>query len=896
MRPDERKDVLEQARLHVRRHFSKHIGARFTFHDLDHTLAVTRTALEIGRAHRLPEADLWTLELAALFHDAGYAQAYAGHERVSARLAAAFLKGQGVPAAQVRRVVALIAATRVGARPRSLLQRILRDADSAKAGQVDFEEHSERLKQELQAVTARSVKRGEWERENLAYLEGHRFHTPYAERRFGAQKRMNLGLARQRVHQGRLPAPRVLHDPYFDRDLSWLAFNDRVLQEASDPRVPLLERIKFLAIYSSNLDEFYRVRVASLRSLAKLGRRDRTALGVATEALIARINRTALRQQKQFGRLYRRTLLPALGRHGIRLLQEDRLDKRQQAFARAFFSTRVTPLLHTAEVRDGNALFIEDRKLYLVCRLRPVGKGKRRERLVLVNVPSDAVGRFITLPAARGRTALIFLDDVMRLGLRDHFAGHELVDSYAIKLSRDAELYLEEEFGERVVDKVRRSLRKRSTGVPSRFLYDERMPPALRKAMRSLLGLKGPDLVAGGRYHNFSDLMGLPVEGHAALRDPQRAPLPRPGAAARRRLFDRIAQRDLLLHFPYHDFGVVVDWLRQAARDRQVRSIALTLYRVAERSQVCEALIEALRAGKQVTVFVEVQARFDERTNLHWGEQLEAAGARVLYSYEGLKVHGKLGLIERREGRVLKRYAYLGTGNFHERTARLYADCALLTADTELCREVSEVFRHLEDRRHVPQLRQLLMAPAGLRSGLEALIDREIEQARSGKPSGILLKLNSLEDRAMIGKLYDASRAGVPVRLIVRGICCLVPGVAGTSDRIAAISIVDRYLEHARAYVFHAQGRHVLYLASADLMERNLDRRVEVAFPLRDPEAKAEVLRMLDLQWADSMKARVIDAQQENRYRKPPRGTKAVRAQEDFRAWLATADRPRGAR
>lgn len=893
MRPDERKDVLEQARLHVRRHFSKHIGARFSFHDLEHTLTVTRTALEIGRAHRLAEKDLWALELAALFHDTGYAQAYTGHERVSARLAAAFLKEQGVPATQVRRVAALIDATRMGARPRSLLQRILRDADSAKAGQVDFEEHSERLKQELQAVTARAVKRGEWARENLAYLETHRFHTPYAERRFGAQKRMNLRLARQRVDLVPLPAPRVQHDPLHDRDLSWLAFNDRVLQEASDPRVPLLERIKFLAIYSSNLDEFYRVRVASLRSLTKLGRRDRTALGVATEALIARINRTALRQQKQFGRLYRRTLLPALARQGIRLLRDDQLDKRQQAFSRAYFTARVAPLLHTAEVRDGNALFIEDRKLYLVCRLRPVGKGKRRERLVLVNVPSDALGRFISLPAARGRTALIFLDDVMRLGLKDHFAGHELVDSYAIKLSRDADLYLEEEFGERVVDKVRRSLRKRSTGVPSRFLYDERMPPPVRKALRSLLGLKGPDLVAGGRYHNFSDLMGLPVEGHAALRDPAHAPLPRPGPSARRALFTRIAQRDLLLHFPYHDFGVVVDWLRQAARDPKVRSIAITLYRVAERSQVCEALLDALRAGKQVTAFVEVQARFDERTNLHWGEQLEAAGARVLYSYEGLKVHGKLCLIERREGRSLERYAYLGTGNFHERTARLYADCALLTAAPDLCREVSEVFRHLADRRHVPQLRHLLMAPTGLRSGVEALIDREIEQARAGRPSGILLKLNSLEDRAMIGKLYDASRAGVPIRLIVRGICCLVPGVAGTSGTIEAISIVDRYLEHARAYVFHAQGRQLVYLASADLMERNLDRRVEVAFPVRDAAARQELLRMLELQWADTEKARVIDARLENHYRKAARGQARVRAQEDFRTLLAAADRVR---
>ncbi len=895
MRTVERDEVLEQARLHVRRHFSKHIGRSFSFHDLEHTLTVTRTALEIGRAHRLGVAELWTLELAALFHDTGYARSYRGHERDSARLAAAFLKGQAVPATTIRRIESLIGATRLEARPRSLLQRILRDADSSKAGQADFEERSERLKQELEAVQGRAIKRADWARANLAYLEAHRFHTGYAERRFGAQKRMNLALARERMERGSLPAPRVQDDPFFDRDLSWLAFNDRVLQEASDPRVPLLERIKFLAIYSSNLDEFYRVRVASLRSLAKLGKRDRTALGVAPQTLIGRINRTALRQQKKFGRLYRRTLLPALAGHGIRILREEQLDKRQRAFAEGIFTRDVVPQMQTAAVRDGNAVFIEDRRLYLVCRLRPTGKGKRRERLVLVNVPSTTIGRFIALPGRRGGTAITFLDDVMRIGLRTHFEGHEVVDSYAIKLSRDAELYLEEEFGGRVVDKVRHSLRKRSTGVPSRFLYDERMPANVRKVLQAMLGLKGPDMVAGGRYHNFSDLMGLPVAGHTDLRDTQRPPLPRPGTAARQDLFDAIGRQDLLLHFPYHDFGVVVDWLRQAAVDPGVRSIAITLYRVADRSQVCEALLEALRRGKHVTVFVEVQARFDEGTNLHWGEQLEKAGARILYSYEGLKVHAKIALVERREGRTTRRYAYLGTGNFHERTARLYADCGLLTADAELCREVGEVFRHLADRRHTPVLRHLLMAPSSLRSGVEALIDREIEQARAGKPSGILLKLNSLEDRAMIRKLYDASRAGVPVRLIVRGICCLVPGVRGCSATIEAISIVDRYLEHTRAYVFHAQGRRLVYLASADLMERNLDRRVEVAFPVRDPAARTELLQALELQWSDTEKARVVDARQENRYRKGQRGRPGVRSQEDMRRLLqAAARRSRG--
>lgn len=878
--------ILDKARLHVRRWFARRMPGHMRFHDLDHTLTVTRTALGIGRAMKLTEKELRLLEVAALFHDTGYALAYSGHEEKSALLAAGFLRKHGVAERTIAQVRALIIATRLGAAPRNLLQEVLRDADSAKAGQVDFHERSERLRTELEMERKHRLNDREWLKENLAYLEAHRFHTQHARRRFGAQKRINLQVLRD---QTALPkreriAPTPAAAPFFERDLSWLSFNDRVLQEAKDPRVPLLERVKFLAIYSSNLDEFYRVRVAALRGLVKLKRSDRTALEVPAEKLVDRINSKALKQQQEFGALFRGTLLPALARKGIRILREGQLDGAQAEHVRKFFGDRVAPLLNTAAVRPGNAPFIEDRKLYFACRLRP--KGKHKERLVLLNIPSDEVGRFIPLPSKKGRSDLIFLDDAIRMRLASLFTGHKVMGCYAIKLSRDADLYLDEEFAGNVKEKVRKSLRKRQTGVPSRFLYDSGMPRATLRALRTLLGLSKQDMVAGGRYHNFSDLIKLPIKGHAGLRERPWPALVHPRLAGGRSVFATVAKGDMLWHFPYHDFGMFTAWLRKAATDPAVKRIAITLYRVAESSEVCTTLLIALRRGKQVTVFVEVQARFDERSNLFWGETLEKAGACVLYSYEGLKVHCKLCLIERMEKRRLRRYAYLGTGNFNERTSRLYSDQALVTCNEGITREVAEVFTHLQDRTHRPRLQHLLMAPLTLRDQLEELVDKEIENALSGKPAAILLKLNSLEDRAMIEKLYDASRVGVNVRLIVRGICCLVPGIAGASENVEAISIVDRFLEHGRAYVFHNNGKPMIFLSSADWMGRNLDHRVEVAYPLLDPSLQKEMIELLEIQWADRVKARVIDPAQSNPYRKRNRQRRQVRAQEATYAYL----------
>lgn len=882
--------ILERAREHVLRWFDKRMPRHMRFHDLNHTMEVVRTSLAIADGMKVEGHDRTLLELAALFHDTGYALAYAGHEEKSAELALAFLQRQDMSQRDLATIRSLILATRVGSPVRTQLQAILRDADSAKAGQADFQARSNRLHAELRAVRGKAIAATDWNRANLEYLKSHRFLTSFAQKRYGSQKKLNLAAISARASSVNVRAVNhAVEHRFIERDLSWLAFNDRVLQEALDARNPLLERLKFLAIYSNNLDEFYRVRVASLRSLGRLKRKERVALGLPVDKLIDRINRKALGQQERFGALWRKTLIPALARNRIRFRDEHGLNRTQEDHVRRYFTKHIAPLLITANARAGNAPFIEDRKLYFVCRVRT--RGKPRQRTVLLNIPSQELGRFIVLPSPKGSTELLFMDDAVRLCLDQLFTGHEVVHCHSFKLSRDAELYLDEEYGDSVKERVRRSLRKRGSGLPSRLLYDAKMPHTSIKALKDLLGLRKQDLVPGGRYHHFSDMMNLPISGKPNLKDRPWAPVSHPVVGRTRNPFSGIDRRDQLLHFPYHDFGSFTRWLEQVIRDRSVRRISITLYRVAQESEVCSLLLKALEQGKKVVAFVEVQARFDEGSNLRWGERLEQAGATVLYSHEGLKVHCKLCLVERRLSGRMKRYAYLGTGNFNERTARLYADDSLLTANTAITAEVAMVFDQLRDRRFKPRFRNLLVAPAGLRSALEALIDKEMEHASRGLPASIMLKLNSLEDQALISKLYDASQAGVEIRLIVRGICCLVPGVPGLSERIKAISIVDRYLEHSRAYVFHNLGQPRVYLSSADWMRRNLDHRVEVAFPIAEPACRQEILGMLEVQWSDHVKARAIDAAQSNPYRKAKQGASKVRAQDALRKAIKASAR-----
>lgn len=870
--------ILEKARLRVRRHFARHMPAQLTFHDLEHTLSVTRYALEIGRAEGLSIKDLYTLELAALYHDTGYAHTHAGHEARSTAIAEEQLTDLGVPSAVIGSIKRTILATRLHAVPRTKLQRILRDADSAKAGQADFHTKAMALRTELEHVLGKKISAKAWTLENIAYLDEHQFHTTYAQERFGRQKELNKTALRQQLEKQRRPMePGLRADPFFDRDLSWLAFNARVLQEAQKDSTPLLERLKFLAIHSSNLDEFYRVRVAQHRSMVVLGKTERSALQVPAEKHLQRINRTALAQQQRFGRILRTSILPALADHGIQFLQPKQLNTRQRKFVERFVEEHVLQHLTVSELRPGHAPFIEDRRPYLIGEIPARTPAKRK--LLLVNVPSDELGRFLLLPTNKGNTGIMYLEDAIRACSARVFRSRTPVNCYAVKLSRDAELYLDEEFAANVVDKVRRSLRKRRTGVPARFLYDTETPPRMLRRLRALLDIRKADMIPGGRYHNLSDLMDLPIAGHEDLREPALPPLEHPAFKHGTDPFTAIAQGDILLHYPYQSFNGFTRVLEHAANDPAVTAIGITLYRVAKESTVCQALLQARAKGKKVQVHVEVQARFDEGNNLAWGERLAASGAQVTYGSEGLKVHAKLCCITRSEQGKARYYAYLGTGNFNEKTARIYGDMGLWTAHRTMTSDVQRTLLDLAKPGKKTRTALLLLAPDDLRVALERRIDTEIANAISGQPASIFLKMNSLEDHPLIRKLYDASRAGVQVRLIVRGICCLVPGVEGHSTRIAAISIVDRFLEHVRAYVFHNGGEPEVLLSSADWMTRNMDRRVEAAFPVLDPVLRQEVIDHLEGQWKDNVKARIIDKQQRNRFRPRAKGKKAVRSQ-----------------
>jgi polyphosphate kinase len=656
-----------------------------------------------------------------------------------------------------------------------------------------------------------------------------------------------------------------------NRDLSWLAFNHRVLQEAADPTVPLYERIKFLAIWSSNLDEFFRVRVASLRALQRLKKKTKRKLDIEPEKLLKRLRKAVWLQQEEFGDIFRNRIKKGLAKQGIFLVRETELDKNQRAVAWQCFQEKIQPLISPMVL--GEAVpFLHNKALYLIARLRrKTAEKKESEEYALVEMSSTLTPRFVSLPSKANRTHILFLDDVIRLALTELFPQHQVIGSYAIKLTRDAELDIGDEFSGNLLEKVKKALKKRGEGVPSRFLYDGEMPKKCLQFLQKYFSLAADDLIPGSRYHNFSDFFLFPIPQH---RDSHAAPLTydpmpqfMPEGFEPHSVFERMRERDLLVHYPYHSYNCVINLLRGAADDPNVRSIKITLYRVARNSTVVEQLLRAARQGKEVTVFVEVKARFDEESNIFWAEELEKVGARVLYSIPNLKVHAKICLIERTEADEKKRHAYFSTGNFNENAAALYTDFGFFTSDDRLTREAERVFRILCREKKKGKFDHLLVAPFTMREQFSEMIGREMKHARKGRDAFMMAKMNSLEDEEMIGKLYEASQAGVKIHLIVRGICCLIPGVKGLSENIAVVSIVDRFLEHARVFVFHDDGDEKYFLSSADWMHRNLDRRIEVAFPIYDAAIQRDLRAILDLQLHDNVKARVVDRKLENRIR-----------------------------
>ncbi len=669
--------------------------------------------------------------------------------------------------------------------------------------------------------------------------------------------------------------------PYVQRDVSWLSFNDRVLQEAKDPLVPLMEKMKFLAIYSSNLDEFFRIRIAQHRSLIRLSKKTKKELNYNPKQTLKGLLKIVNEQQIEFSRIFIDEIIPALREHNIYMLRRLDLMDEQKEFVEAYFQENLLPFVQPVLlVKDKIRFFLNNAALYLTVALIPKDSYTSRTEYAIVKIPSDFLPRFIVLPSKTGRHEIIMLDDIVRHSVSYLFPGYDIVDTYSIKLTRDAELYIDDEFTGNLISKVKSSLQKRNVGPTSRFVFDRTMPKEFLDFLSDTFNIAKSDMLPEGRYHNNFDFFKFPDFGLSQLKYKPMPPQPYPILEEAEDFYSVISERDHLLHFPYQSYESVIKFFEVAAEDPSVTHIKIVQYRVAKKSRIMRALMQAVENGKHVSVFIEVKARFDEEANIKWGEALQKAGVAVYYSMPGIKVHSKLALVSRKEGRKEKLYAYLGTGNFNEDTAKIYSDMCIFTTDTRLTNEMARVFRYLETSKKegIAPFKHLLVGQFNLRDEIVAKIDREIANAKAGKPASMIIKLNSVSDRDMIQKLYEASQAGVNIKIIARGICSLVPGIEGVSDNIEIISIVDRFLEHARVFMFRNNGKEEIYLSSADWMTRNLSHRVETTFPIYDPKLKQIIKEVIDFQLSDNVKARYINAEQDNPYKRDENDI-AMRAQ-----------------
>ncbi|HUT64267.1 MAG TPA: polyphosphate kinase 1 [Anaerolineae bacterium] len=674
---------------------------------------------------------------------------------------------------------------------------------------------------------------------------------------------------------------------YINREISWLSFNERVLQEAEDLTTPLIERMKFLGIFSSNLDEFFRVRVATLKRIVNSPKHTKALMKEYTEDILNEIQHIVLNQQNKFREIYEK-ILKELEKKNICIINEMQLTEDQSAFVKTYFYEKVRPLLFPV-MFDNITTFpvLKDHSIYLVVRLLRK-KDLRPPKHALIEVPEGIISRFLVLPEKDEKRYIILLDDVIRAGLKEIFSmfGFTTFDAYTIKLTRDAELDIEDDITLSFFEKMSKSLKQRKKGAPVRFIYDRAIPEdSLTKLTKKLRFTPTDTLIPGGRYHNFKDFMDFPPVGTSDLQYEALPPLTHEDIDPDTSMFSGIKKKDILLYYPYQSFQYTIDLLREASIDPRVISIKINLYRVAKNSNVIKALINAVRNGKSVTAVMELQARFDEEANIYWTDRLREEGARVIHGVPNLKVHCKLCLITRKEKGKLVHYVNIATGNYNENTARIYCDHSLFTVDKKITSEVIKLFNFFVDNYKTSKYRYLLVSPFNLRKKLYKLIRNEIINVRRGKKAYIIIKVNSLDDKEMINELYKASREGVNIKLIVRGICSLIPGIEGLSKHIQAVSIVDRFLEHSRVFVFCNGGEEKYYISSADWMTRNLDRRVEVACPIFDKELQAELKDLLDIQFRDNTKARELNENMDNHYKKIPQKT-PVRAQIDFYTYL----------
>ncbi|MGQ1890484.1 polyphosphate kinase 1 [Thermophagus sp. OGC60D27] len=679
----------------------------------------------------------------------------------------------------------------------------------------------------------------------------------------------------------------MLYKKYRSKELSWLYFNARVLQEASKKEVPLIERIKFLGIYSNNLDEFFRVRVAFLKRLAKLGK-DAEIDGVSPRKTLFEINRIVKEQGLEFGRVYEQIIRELEG-HNVYMLDEKSLNEKQGDYVRRIFEQKVRPKLMPVIIsKRRNLPDLKDDAIYLGVILRNRRTGK--SVYSLLELPVDAVGRFFIVPSNSHSTSIMLLDDVIRFELEDIFYMFDFDEfgAYTFKLTRDAELDIDDDISESYVNAIAQSLEKRKDAPPVRFVYDKEMPKDLLEILLKKLHFTKDDvIIQGGRYHNFKDFMDFPtIGGPDMLYDPL-PPIRHEHYPNGKSVFSVLKQRDILLHFPYHSFLHFIDFLREASIDPMVKELKITIYRVAKHSNVMHALINAARNGKKVTAVMELQARFDELPNIKWANKLQNAGVKIIYGVKGLKVHSKLFLVTRKEENQLVRYACVGTGNFNEDTARVFSDHLLMTAHDGIAREVASVFNFFDRNYRISRYNHLWVSPFYLRRKLTQLINKEIMVAQKGGDARLWIKLNNLADYKMIQKLYQAKRAGVDVRLNVRGMFSLFPDFDKEVEPIPCIGLIDRFLEHSRFFIIGSGEREKVYIASADLMSRNLDRRVEVACPVYDEKLKKQLIDMFLIQWKDTSAARILDNELNNKLKKPKKGTSPLRSQIEFYKYLS---------
>ncbi len=653
---------------------------------------------------------------------------------------------------------------------------------------------------------------------------------------------------------------------YYHRDLSWLRFNHRVLQEVADKRNPLYERIKFMAIFSSNLDEFFRVRVSDIRQVKDLDKSIRKKLVTKPNRVLGEIKVQVDLLQEEFGQLFQNEIIPDLREEGIHLIKYQDYSEAQKKIAVDYFESTLKAKIDFKNsifsIKD--SVFVENESSYITASIS-------KDKFQVVQIPKDEP-RFFVFPRLSKDEGqeneiryITVIDDIIKYNLYESQPELDL-SYYAIKISRDAELYIEDEFSGNLMEKIRESLPMRETGQATRVLIDKRMPESFQKVLKKALDITNMDIVLGGTYHNFKDFFSFPNPTDKNLYFEELPPIDHPVTSNYKSMFDAIDTKDQLMHYPYQSFEPVIKLLEEAAEDPNVTTIKMSLYRVAAESRLNNAIAKAAKNGKKVIIFIEVKARFDEQNNLKWGEIFKENGAQVIYSYPGIKVHSKIIYIERQIGDAHKHYCYIGTGNFNENTAELYTDFGLMTNNKKITEDLNKLFLVLEGIFIVPKAKKLLISPFTMRNKFVSLLEKEIHLAQAGKEAYIILKMNSLEDKKMIKLLYEASNKGVKIRLLVRGMCALVPGIKGQSKNIKVTSILDRFLEHGRVYIFGNGGEEKMYIGSADWMTRNLTHRIEVVTPVLDPDNFKIIRDVIDIELTDNVKARIIDADQKNEY------------------------------